>query len=185
MQVPLELSFRNVRSATVEPLIREQAAKLEKYCDHMTSCRVAVDRPHKHARTGNPYRVRIEVRVPPGHDIVVNHGPMDEDFHEPLSGVIRSAFKAVQRQLVEITQRQHGEVKTHDEPLALVARVFRDEGYGFLKTLDGRELYFHRNAVLHDGFDELDAGTQVRFAESEGEKGPQASTVQIVDRAGS
>lgn len=185
MQVPLEISFRDVRSDTVEPIIREHVAKLEKFCDHMTSCRVAVERPHKHARAGNPYRVRIEIKVPPGHDIVVNQGPMDQDFHEPLSAVVRNAFKAVRRQLTELTERQHGEVKTHQEPLAMVVRVFRDEGYGFLRTLDGREIYFHQNAVLHGAFAQVDVGTQVRFAESEGDKGPQASSVQIVDRAGS
>ena len=61
-----------------------------------------------------------------------------------------------------------------------VVELFKDDGYGFVETSDGWEYYFHRNSVLHDGFDRLEIGTEVRFAEEEGEKGPQASTVEIV-----
>ncbi len=66
----------------------------------------------------------------------------------------------------------------------MVVRLFREEGYGFLRALDGREIYFHRNAVLNDDFDRLVVGAGVRFDEGLGEEGPQASTVQIVDKPG-
>ena len=52
-------------------------------------------------------------------------------------------------------------------------------GFGFLKTSDGREVYFHRNSVLNDAFPRLKVGTRVTFAEEEGDKGPQASTVRL------
>jgi hypothetical protein len=38
---------------------------------------------------------------------------------------------------------------------------------------------------LHDDFERLEIGTGVRYFPSEGEQGPQASTVQIVDKPGS
>jgi hypothetical protein len=38
--------------------------------------------------------------------------------------------------------------------------------------------------VLHDAFERLAVGTEVRFEEAEGDKGPQASTVQIVNKPG-
>ena len=38
--------------------------------------------------------------------------------------------------------------------------------------------------MLHDAFERLAVGTEVRFDESEGDKGPQASTVQIVNKPG-
>lgn len=57
--------------------------------------------------------------------------------------------------------------------------------YGFLRTLDtGREIYFHRNSVSDRDFERLEVGTGVQFAEEEGEMGPQATTVQIVDKPG-
>ena len=49
-----------------------------------------------------------------------------------------------------------------------------DEGYGFLETRDGRELYFHSISVLNGDFDRWEIGSKVRFAGEEGEKRPQA-----------
>ncbi|HEX9732213.1 MAG TPA: cold shock domain-containing protein [Thermoanaerobaculia bacterium] len=71
-------------------------------------------------------------------------------------------------------------LKPQDERRAIVTRVYRDGGYGFLKTPEGREIFFHRNAVLDD-FAGLDEGTEVRFVESTGQLGPKATTVEIVD----
>jgi cold shock CspA family protein len=41
-------------------------------------------------------------------------------------------------------------------------------------------VYFHRNSVLDDAFDDLEVGSRVAFVEERGDKGPQASTVQVV-----
>ena len=38
--------------------------------------------------------------------------------------------------------------------------------------------------ALNDDFDRLEPGTGVRYVEEAGAKGPQASTVQIVDKPG-
>jgi cold shock CspA family protein len=66
----------------------------------------------------------------------------------------------------------------------LVVRLFMDQGYGFLRSADEEEIYFHRNSVLHDDFPRLTVGTEVRYEPSVGEMGPQASTVQIVNKPG-
>lgn len=69
-------------------------------------------------------------------------------------------------------------IKTPSAPArARVGKLFAQEGYGFLETRDGHEVYFHRNSVLGPGFDELAIGAEVRFSEEEGAEGPQASTV--------
>jgi cold shock CspA family protein len=57
------------------------------------------------------------------------------------------------------------------------------EGYGFLKTISGREIYFNWESVPGDGFDRMKIGTGVWFVEKESEKGPWASLVQIIDPA--
>lgn len=183
MQVPLELSFRNVRKTPdVEELIERKVKKLEEFCDYISSCRVAVERPHQHEESGNPYRVRLDLRVPPGHEIIVDEDPMKHQLNEELRTVINSAFEAAERQLKEVVERQRGEVKRHQEPIAFVVRMFDD--YGFLKTPQAREVYFHRNSVIGQDWERLDVGTQVRFEESMGEDGPQATTVQIIDKPG-
>jgi cold shock CspA family protein len=60
--------------------------------------------------------------------------------------------------------------------------VFEDQGYGFLVTADGQEIYFHKNSVLGHGFEKLKTGMLVSFVEEAGEKGAQASTVRVVPK---
>jgi cold shock CspA family protein len=188
MQVPLEISYRNVnKTEALEALIREKVSKLEDVCDHISSCRIAVEQAHENPTSGSPYRVRIDLRVPPSHELAVDKNPGAGNQYTPLEAVIRNAFEAARRQLVELNERQHREVKRHDEQSmgAIVTKLFPEEGYGFLKTLDEREVYFHRNSVLHDDFDRLDIGTGVRLLIEQGDKGLQATTVQIVNKPGS
>jgi cold shock CspA family protein len=52
------------------------------------------------------------------------------------------------------------------------------EGYGFIETADGRR----RNSVLDDAIEHLTVGSEVRFVEEMGEKGPQASAVRLVGK---
>lgn len=187
MKVPLEITFRGLeKTDALETLIREKADALERVCDHVTSCRVAVEIPQQHQRKGRQYRVRINLKVPPGHEFAVRREATEGDIHDEVTTVIRDAFDAARRKLKRIVEKQRGEVKTHPEveTTALVVRLFREQGYGFLKTLDGRDLYFHRNSVLQNDFDRLEIGTAVRFDEDEGEEGPQASTIQIIDKPG-
>jgi cold shock CspA family protein len=186
--VPINITFRDVeKTDALESLIREKAEKLEQVYENMNSCRVAVEKPHEHQRTGNPYRVRIEITVPPGHNVVVTKGGGDMDMHERLSAVIREAFSAARIQLKEMSEKQRMRVKKHPDQQVggLVARIFKDEGYGFIESVHGEEIYFHENSVLQNDFDRLTVGTGVRYVVEEGEKGLQASTVQIVDKPGS
>jgi cold shock CspA family protein/ribosome-associated translation inhibitor RaiA len=187
MEVPLEITFRGVeKSEFIEDIINKQVDKLEKMCTYMISCRVIVEKRQKFQRVGNPFRVRISVRIPPGHELVAATDSTEGDLHDKLPTTIRSSFDAMRRQLQELMEKQRGETKVSamQENTALVIKLFPEEDYGFLQTLDGRDLYFHRNSVLHNEFDRLEIGTGVRFAEEMGDEGLQASTVQIVDKPG-
>ena len=87
------------------------------------------------------------------------------------------------RQLEDYARRQRLAVKQHElPPHAKVSKLFPQEGYGFIETADGRDVYFHRDSVLHDAFDRLHIGTEVSFAEETGAKGPQATTVHLVGK---
>lgn len=185
MRLPTELTFREVkRTADTEALIARRSEKLTRYSDRIVSCRVAVEKPHEHQRSGSPYRVRIEVTLPPARDLAVTRDPGDGDIHDELSTVINSAFDAMERRIERTTDKDHGHVKTHDEPRALVVRIFRDMGYGFIETPEGEEIYFHENSVLHDDFARLAVGTEVRFESVMGDDGPQATSVQVVNKPG-
>lgn len=187
MQVPLTVTFRNVyKNPGIENLINRQAAKLERVCDYIVSCRVAVEKPQEHQRSGNSFRVRIDVTVPPEHELVVTRQAGEGDMHAELATVIRDAFGAMRRQLRKLVEKQHGDIKAHPEQelRGVVVRLFREQGYGFIKGRDGQEVYFHKNSLPGDDFERLEIGTGVQWMEEEGDKGPQASTVRIVDKPG-
>ena len=179
MQLPLQITARDISlSEAAEADIRAKAANLETYYDGIVGCRVVVEGPVRHHRKG-PFTVRIDLSLPRTELVVDRHA--DEDLYV----AIRDAFDAARRRLEDYARRQRGDVKAHEEALrACVSKLFPEEGYGFLETPDGREIYFHRHSVLHPGFDRLAIGTEVRFAEELGEKGPQASTVAIIGTAG-
>ncbi len=96
---------------------------------------------------------------------------------------VRDAFKAMRRKLEDYVRETRGDVKAHAGlPHGKVSELFPLEDYGFIKTQDGRRIYFHRNSVLDSRFDELDLETEVSFVEESGNKGPQASTVRPAGR---
>jgi cold shock CspA family protein len=184
MQIPLEISYRDVvKTDELENLIREKVSKLEKVCDYITSCHIAVEKPQKFLNYGSPYRIRISLRIPPGHEIVVKREPGEGNMSDSILAVLRDAFDAARRKILELVEIQRKDVKAHpeQEAVAIVSELYPEDGYGFLKTINGREIYFHKNSVLHNRFENLRPGTGVRFFEEQGAKGPQASTVQIVD----
>lgn len=190
MQVALEITYRDVeKSDAIETLIHEKVAKLERLCDYISNCQIAVEKIHDRPSHGSPYRVRIDMTVPPGHEIVADVNPSEPNQHVKLDAVIRDAFSTAERQLKELIRRQResDKAQTNDsaqDTMALVTKLFREQDYGFLKTLDGQDVYFHRNSVLHGDFDRLEIGTGVRFVAQEDDQGLRASTVQIVDKPG-
>jgi ribosomal subunit interface protein len=184
MKLPLQITFRNLPSSeAITSVIREKAEKLDRFSDRIMSCRVMVEASHRHQHNGKIYHVRIDLTVP-GEEIVVGRDPVNH-AHEDVYVAIRDAFDSAKRQLQDHRRRVRGEEKVHEMPShARVIRIFPDEGYGFIQTLDGREVYFHKNSVLKNGFEKLEVGDEVRFDEELGEKGPQASTVVAVGKSG-
>ena len=64
MQLPLQVSFRHMEhSEAIEALIRERAAKLDTFADHIMSCRVVVEPAGKHHLHGNLYEVQDALRI--------------------------------------------------------------------------------------------------------------------------
>ena len=175
MKVPLEITTRKVTlTAETEELIRDKAKKLDTFHDGIIGCKVMVEVPHRSQRKGVAYNVRIDMTVPGG-EVIVKREP-DTDLHV----AIVNAFDAAERQLKSHAKKQRGEVKRHEEkPVARVSKLFREDGYGFLITPEGREVYFHENAVLSGKFSQIEIGTEVSFVEREGEEGPQASSVSV------
>ena len=114
MRSPLQINFRHMEhSDAVEAKVRERARKLDKFYEHITSCRVVVEPAHKHKHKGNLYQVRIDVTVP-GKELVVTRGADEHQAHEDIYTSIRDAFDAMRRQLEDYSRIRRGKVKAHE-----------------------------------------------------------------------
>lgn len=223
MQVPPQIVLKEVQTTPyIDKVIARGIAGLERECNYLISVRIALERVQGRHQMGNPYRMRIAMRVPDRAEITVQHSskvrrktPDDlskvqvqmalkgepepektplmrrspirgELREEPLLALIRRTFNLARRELKKVVEKQRGQVKTpaQRELQAVVEKIFRDQSYGFLRTLDGQPVYFHKNSVLHKNWDRLTLGTVVRYNLEMGENGPQASSVQAVDKPG-
>lgn len=186
MQIPLKIAFEGGLEASdaLTARIEKEAEKLEKFSDRITTCRVTVEGRSGRRRHGDLFGVRIQIVMPGRDEVVIDRNPPADHAHEDAYVAIRDAFSAARRRLQDHARRFAGQVKTHEAPPhGQVIRLEPVDGYGVIGTADGREVYFHRNAVLDGDFDRLKVGTEVRFAEEEGEKGPKATTVHVLGRS--
>ncbi len=183
MHTSLQITFRNFdRSPAVEDKIRERASRLERFFGDIMSCRVAVELLHKHHHQGNHYHVRIDVTVP-GDELIASREPDEHNAYTDVYVAIRDAFDTMERLLEDYVRRMRREVKAHTPfPHGRVAELHRADEYGRIETSDGRLVYFHRNSVVDGDFDDLAVGSEVRFVEEAGDRGPQASTVHVIGK---
>ena len=116
MQLPLQVSFRHMEhSDAVESIVREKAATLDKFAEHIMSCRVVVEPAGKHHRHGSMYEVRIDLTLPGG-EIAVTREPSQHAEYKDITVAIRDAFDSARRQLEDYVRRQRGAVKVHETP---------------------------------------------------------------------
>lgn len=181
MQIEPEIAFRGVEpTKKVVEQIQEGIDSLERVFDDLIGCRIAVEMADHRHRTGNRYRVRIDMSVP-GHDLVVDRAPAEHLPQEHLDQAIGEVFDRARRRLIEHGERIRGRVKTHETPShGRVVRLFPD--YGFVKTSDGAEVYFHRNSLVSGDFDDLEEGAELRFVVEQGDEGPQATSVRTIGK---
>jgi hypothetical protein len=99
MQLPIEITFRDMRSSPA--LIASIEAWARKLDDVFTlqRCAVVIEKPHKHLRHGAPFLVHLDITIP-GHEVAVSHGSHSQ--RDPYLAV-SDAFRAARRQLLDFT----------------------------------------------------------------------------------
>ena len=176
METQVHLSAKGVELAPEqEELVREAVTGLERFFPRLTACRVDVTVPHRRPkREAVSWTVRLTLVVPRGELAINRQGK--PSFREALD----DAFAAARRRLQDYAREIRGDVKPRTgECQGRVTRLYGYEGYGFITGEDGNEIYFHRNSVVDGTFDRLTLGAEVRYVETDGEEGPQASTVVL------
>lgn len=183
MQIPLQITFRKIkRSPALEAEVREHAAKLDKFYDRIMSCRVVIEEQHKHHLRGNHFQISLDVTVPGG-ELVASREPDEHHAYTDVHVAIRDAFDSMRRQLEDFARQHDQRLKVHaPPPHGRIVELNPEEDRGRIETPDGRLIYFHRNSVIGANFSALKVGTEVRFHEEAGERGPQASTVQVIGK---
>lgn len=176
--MPVQLTFRDFPpSPAITTHVMRRADKLDTFHTRLVGVHVVVEAPHLRKRHGSRFRVRVDMRIP-GKELVASHG--NDDDKEDLHGLIERVFDEAERLLEADTKRRQPDQKAHRGLLhGIVRRIFPERGYGFVRADDGHEVYFHQNAVLGAKFDRLAEGTPVKFAEEDGDDGPQASTLHV------
>lgn len=180
MQTPVQIDFQGMEAKPeTRSSVMNYLAMLEERFGRVTAGRVVLKAPGGHHRTGGLYEINIRLTLPEGREVNVARTAQADERHADLAFALNDAFKRARRQLQDKVHRQRGDVKVHEAPpIATIAQLDPSGEFGFLETNDGREIYFHRNSVLNDGFEGLSVGARVTFAELLGDKGPQASTVK-------
>ena len=55
------------------------------------------------------------------------------------------------------------------------------KGYGFISREDGDDVFVHFQSIIADGYKTLNENDKVEFIVTEGQKGPQATEVKVID----
>jgi cold shock CspA family protein/ribosome-associated translation inhibitor RaiA len=127
----------------------------------------------RHHRSGSKQvRLRCQAR---GRELVA------ERTRPELGRALDEVIDAFEREVHELRRRRTEQRRRRPaEPplLGVIDRLFPEEGYGFILTDAGEQVYFHRNA-LHEGlaFERLAEGDRVGLNLEAGDAGPQATTV--------
>ena len=182
METPVEIDFQGMDAKPdTREAITKHVAMLENRFGRLTAGRVVLKAPGGHHRTGGLYEINIRLALPDGHEVNIGRTPQNDERYADLNFALNDAFKRARRQLQDQVRKLQGAVKQHDgPPIGTVIELDPLGEFGFIKTDDGREIYFHRNSVLNGDFSKLEVGSRVSFAEEMGDKGPQASTVKLM-----
>ena len=187
MEVQPEIAFRNIEPTDeLKNRIFAGIDKLEEVYDGIITCRVMVEETNPGRKAGKLNHVRLDISIP-NHDVVINRNPPEHPASQDLPQALNEAFDKARRKLKKVKQQQrsNGPAQGRDlPPHGRVIKLLTDETgvrYGFLMSRDGRQIYFHENALADLDYDDLEVGTEVGYAERKGDEGPQASTVSRID----
>lgn len=188
METDPQIVFENMDSSdALRARVLDELADLERIHGRITSARVSMSAPPREHRKGFLYRTNIHLVLPGGREVAVSHNPQAGRAEHDLYTSVLDAFDVARRQLKAKVEQMEDRAKAQagggPEQIGQVIRIFPEDGYGFIVTPSGHEVFFSRKKVKHNGFTDMQIGTRVYFEEEMGDQGPLATTVRIAHDA--
>jgi len=175
MELQVEGRHVEIRSSWQEK-IDEERARMERHHPGLVhNLRVTIAATASHKEGG--FEVQLVASVPNDTVVVKRKG-------EIIKVLLGDAFDTMGLQLKELQRKRRQTVKVVEGAQesavtdGVVKKLVPHESYGFIAAPDGREIYFHENALKDLKMEQLTEGDVVKFGESDGDKGPCASWVR-------
>jgi ribosome-associated translation inhibitor RaiA len=100
MTTQVEVHFHGIeKSDAIEQRVRDKVAKLQRYFERMTSCRVGIEAPQRTPQKPKVFQIKIEIGMPRRKPIVVSHERVGSHANEELALAIRDAFETAMRKV--------------------------------------------------------------------------------------
>lgn len=176
MELQVEGQNVTIRNAWQEKIENEKERLQRHHPGLVHNLRVVVEGTTHHKEGG--YEVRLIASVPNDTVVVKRKG-------EKVRALLGDAFDTLGQQLKELQRKRRQTTKVQEGAVlgsgeGVIKKIFPNEEYGFISTPDGREIYFHENALKEISFDKINEGDAVNFGEGEGDKGPCAAWVRAI-----
>lgn len=174
MELQVEGRNLEIRKSWQEKIDEEKEKLVRHHSGLVHHLRVAVEGTSQHKEGG--YEVLVVASVPNDTVVVKKKG-------ETVRPLLVEAFDTLGLQLKELQRKRRQTSKVQEASgvssmIGTIKSLSPYESYGFIATLDGREFYFHENALKDLKMEQLSEGDEVKFGEGEGDKGPCAAWVK-------
>jgi cold shock CspA family protein/ribosome-associated translation inhibitor RaiA len=176
MELKIETRNLDLRKGWKDKIEEEKAKLIRTYAGFVLRLRVTIESTSNYKEGG--CEVRIVAAVPNDTVVVKRWG-------ENVRSLLVEAFDVLGLQLKSITSKKQNKkgAKLQGAVLAgdssgIIKKVFPDESYGFIMTVDEQEVFFHENSLKDLSIDDLSEGDAVLMNVTEGDKGPQATWVR-------
>ena len=172
----LKIEARNVelRKGWQTKIEEEQQKLIRHYPNFVLHLRVSIEATSHHKEGG--YEIKLIASVP-NDTVVVSRNS------EIVRAALTESFDVLNLKLKEIQRKKRKNNKQaatgeQVDNVGVIRKVSPHESYGFITSVDERDIYFHENALKNLSMDDLSEGDSVLYGESYGDNGPQASWVR-------
>ncbi|MBC8208943.1 MAG: HPF/RaiA family ribosome-associated protein [Desulfobulbaceae bacterium] len=175
MELKVEARNVDLRKGWQEKIEEEKEKLIRHYANFVLHLRVSIEGTTHHKEGG--FELKLVASVPNDTVVVSRKG-------EGVRPLLREAFDVLALQLKELQRKKRKAQKAGDDVvdtsnMGVIRKLSPFESYGFIVTLDQREVYFHENALKDVVMDQLTEGDEVTYGETFGDHGPQASWVRL------